>query len=148
MGVRTLSLCNVRNSSIDREASGHLYLNSGVEMGVASTKAFSGMLAMVNVIALALAKAKGRLSATEEKEWAKTLLAVPSHLETVLAFDKFFSQAASTLAKFKGFLYMGRGVHFPIALEGALKLKELAYMHAEGYAAGEMKHGPLALIDE
>lgn len=148
MGVRTLSLCNVRNSSIDREASGHLYLNSGVEMGVASTKAFSGMLAMMNVIALALAKAKKKISAKEEKEWAETLLAVPSHLETVLAFDKFFSEAASTLAKFKGFLYMGRGIHFPIALEGALKLKELAYMHAEGYAAGEMKHGPLALIDE
>lgn len=148
MGVRSLSLCNVRNSSIDREASGHLYLNSGVEMGVASTKAFSGMLAMMNVIAMALAKAKGRLSGKEETDWAKTLLVVPSHLETVLAFDKFFSEAASTLAKFKGFLYMGRGVHYPIALEGALKLKELAYMHAEGYAAGEMKHGPLALIDE
>jgi len=148
MGVRSLSLCNVRNSSIDREASGHLYLNSGVEMGVASTKAFSGMLAMVNVIAMALAKAKGRLPVAEEKQWAEMLLAVPSHLETVLSFDKFFSQAATMLAKFKGFLYMGRGVHFPIALEGALKLKELAYMHAEGYAAGEMKHGPLALIDE
>ena len=88
------------------------------------------------------------MSAKEETEWSETLLAVPSHLETVLAFDKFFSEAASMLAKFKGFLYMGRGVHFPIALEGALKLKELAYMHAEGYAAGEMKHGPLALIDE
>ena len=148
MGVRSLSLCNVRNSSIDREASGHLYLNSGVEMGVASTKAFSGMLAMMNVIAMAIAKAKKTINAKEEKNWVETLLAVPSHLETVLAFDKFFSEAASTLAKFKGFLYMGRGVHFPIALEGALKLKELAYMHAEGYAAGEMKHGPLALIDE
>jgi glucosamine--fructose-6-phosphate aminotransferase (isomerizing) len=94
-----------------------------------------------------MAKARGVLNADVEQTYVKNLLAVPSQLEMVLAFDKYFSEAAKKLKEFKGFLYLGRGPSFPVALEGALKLKELAYMHAEGYAAGEMKHGPLALID-
>ncbi|MGE3684120.1 MAG: glutamine--fructose-6-phosphate transaminase (isomerizing) [Bdellovibrionales bacterium] len=146
-GVKVLSICNVRSSSIDREADGHLYMNAGTEVGVASTKAFSATLSVLNVLALAMAKAKRRLSREDESKYVRQLQAVPSQIETVLNLDKFFQQAAEHLKAYKGFLYLGRGVHYPIALEGALKLKELAYMHAEGYAAGEMKHGPLALID-
>lgn len=145
--VKVLSICNVKRSTIDREADGHLYMNAGVEIGVASTKAFVSTLSLMNLVAMSLAKSKGKLDLKTEKEFVEQLLAVPSQMEKVLAYDKFFKSAADTLKNFKGFLYMGRGVNFPIALEGALKLKELAYMHAEGYAAGEMKHGPLALID-
>jgi glucosamine--fructose-6-phosphate aminotransferase (isomerizing) len=148
MGVPVLSICNVKNSTIDRESDGHLYMNTGAEIGVASTKAFTSTLALMNLLALHVAKVKGRLSRGDESAFVKALLAAPAQMETVLACDKFFAEAAETLKGYKGFLYMGRGVSFPIALEGALKLKELAYMHAEGYAAGEMKHGPLALIDE
>ncbi|MBC7421442.1 MAG: glutamine--fructose-6-phosphate transaminase (isomerizing) [Bdellovibrio sp.] len=146
-GALTLSITNVQKSSIDREAHGHLYMNSGVEVGVASTKAFTSTIALLNVLALQIAKDRGVLTADQEKNYVTQLLAVPSQLEVVLAYDKYFSEAAKKLQEFKGFLYLGRGVSYPIALEGALKLKELAYMHAEGYAAGEMKHGPLALID-
>lgn len=146
-GALTLSITNVQKSSIDREADGHLYMSSGVEVGVASTKAFTSTLALLNVLALEIAKARSVLSKEAEIEGVKNLLAVPSQLEAVLSFDKYFSEAAKKLKEFKGFLYLGRGVNYPIALEGALKLKELAYLHAEGYAAGEMKHGPLALID-
>ncbi|MBC7466532.1 MAG: glutamine--fructose-6-phosphate transaminase (isomerizing) [Bdellovibrio sp.] len=146
-GAITLSITNVQKSSIDREADGHLYMSSGVEVGVASTKAFTSTLALLNVLALEIAKARSVLSKEDEIEGVKNLLAVPSQLEAVLSFDKYFSEAAQKLKDFKGFLYLGRGVNYPIALEGALKLKELAYLHAEGYAAGEMKHGPLALID-
>jgi glucosamine--fructose-6-phosphate aminotransferase (isomerizing) len=146
-GALTLSITNVLRSSIDREAHGHLYMNSGVEVGVASTKAFTSTLALANLLALQLAKSRGVLNKDLEHTCIKNLLSVPSQLELVLAFDKYFAEAAKKLQDFKGFLYLGRGVSFPIALEGALKLKELAYLHAEGYAAGEMKHGPLALID-
>lgn len=147
-GALTLSITNVPKSSIDREAHGHLYMNSGVEVGVASTKAFTSTLALTNLLALQFAKVRGLLNKDQEQTFVKNLLAVPSQIEVVLSYDKYFSEAAKKLKEFKGFLYLGRGVSYPIALEGALKLKELAYMHAEGYAAGEMKHGPLALIDE
>ena len=147
-GAVTLSICNVRRSTIDREAHGHLYMNSGVEIGVASTKAFVSTLAVLNVFAVALGRIREVMTAEIERMHIDALLAAPSQMEAVLSYDKFFAEAAETLKGFKGLLYMGRGVSFPIALEGALKLKELAYMHAEGYAAGEMKHGPLALIDE
>ncbi|MCM2353239.1 MAG: glutamine--fructose-6-phosphate transaminase (isomerizing) [Pseudobdellovibrio sp.] len=147
-GAKTLSITNVAHSTIDREAMGHMYMNTGVEVGVASTKAFTSTLSLLNILAVQIAKARGGISPLSEKEIVKALLAVPSQMETVLSYDKYFNEAASKLGEFKGFLYLGRGVSFPIALEGALKLKELAYMHAEGYAAGEMKHGPLALIDE
>lgn len=147
-GAKTLSITNVAHSTIDREAMGHMYMNTGVEVGVASTKAFTSTLSLLNILAVQIAKARGGISPVSEKEIVKALLAVPSQMETVLSYDKYFNEAASKLGQFKGFLYLGRGVSFPIALEGALKLKELAYMHAEGYAAGEMKHGPLALIDE
>jgi glucosamine--fructose-6-phosphate aminotransferase (isomerizing) len=147
-GAMTLSLCNVKNSTIDREANGHLYMNSGPEIGVASTKAFTSTLTVLNCLALCWARIRDVISKEKEEEHVKALLAVPSHVDVVLAFDKYFEVASHHLKHNKGFLYMGRGVSFPIAMEGALKLKELAYLHAEGYAAGEMKHGPLALIDE
>lgn len=146
-GAMTISITNVPHSSIDREAQGHLYMNSGTEVGVASTKAFMSTLALLNLLALEIAKSRGKLAPHEEKKLIQNLLAVPSQIESTLAYDKYFEEASKKLKEFKGFLYLGRGVSFPIALEGALKLKELAYLHAEGYAAGEMKHGPLALID-
>jgi glutamine---fructose-6-phosphate transaminase (isomerizing) len=146
--VPVLSICNVKGSSIDRDADGHVYMNSGLEVGVASTKAFTSTLAILNAFSLQMAKWRGVLSHDQEHGLVKNLLAVPSLMETTLAYDRFFRDAAKDLSQYKGFLYMGRGIHYSIALEGALKLKELAYMHAEGYAAGEMKHGPLALIDK
>ena len=148
LGALTLSVCNVRASTIDREARGHLYMNSGVEIGVASTKAFVSTLALMNVFAIYLGRLREVLSAERERELIEALLAAPSQMEALLSYDKYFAEAAGRIKTYRGLLYMGRGVNYPIALEGALKLKELAYMHAEGYAAGEMKHGPLALIDE
>jgi len=147
-GVKTLSICNVVGSSIDREADQHLYLNCGPEIGVASTKAFTSTLVISNVLAAEIAKKKRQLTPERERQIVRSLLQVPSQIEVVLGYDKYFLDAAEALKRFKGFLFMGRGVLYPIALEGALKMKELTYLHAEGYAAGEMKHGPLALIDE
>jgi glutamine---fructose-6-phosphate transaminase (isomerizing) len=147
-GATTLSICNVRRSTIDREAHGHLYMNSGPEVGVASTKAFVSTLALLNALAIYMGRVRETISGSEETQLVEALLGVPSQMEAVLAYDKFFAEVAEKLKAFRGILYMGRGINFPIALEGALKLKELAYMHAEGYAAGELKHGPLALIDE
>lgn len=147
-GAKTLSICNVRHSSIDREAHGHLYMNAGPEIGVASTKAFTATLTLFHLLATYIAKARGQITQQVEKEMVQALIGAPSHMESVLNYDKFFDETAQDLKSYRGFLYLGRGVSYPIALEGALKLKELAYMHAEGYAAGEMKHGPLALIDE
>lgn len=147
-GMRSLSICNVRGSTIDRESLGHLYMNSGPEIGVASTKAFVSTLVILNLFSVAFARIKGKISKEIEAEHVRALLSLPSQMEVALAYDKYFGEVAEALSKHKGFLYMGRGVSYPIALEGALKMKELAYFHAEGYAAGEMKHGPLALIDE
>lgn len=147
-GAKIMSICNVRSSSIDRESDFHLYMRADVEIGVASTKALTCTLAVLNVLAANLAKIHGKLDREEEKALVDKLHQIPAEMEKVLSYDKFFSEAASTLKRYRGFLYMGRGVSYPIALEGALKLKELAYMHAEGYAAGEMKHGPIALIDK
>lgn len=147
-GAHTLSICNTYRSSIDRESEFSIYMNSGAEIGVASTKAFTSTLVIMATLGLALTKAKGLLSDADETKWLQSLLSLPMKMENVLAYDKFFKKVSHTLKNKKGFLYMGRGTHYPIAMEGALKLKELAYKHAEGYAAGEMKHGPLALIDE
>ncbi len=147
-GARTLSVCNTFKSSIDRESEFSIYMNSGPEVGVASTKAFTSTLAIMATLGVAIAKARGKLSEQDEKKWVESLLSLPLKMENVLAYDKFFKKVSHSLKSKKGFLYMGRGVNFPIAMEGALKLKELAYMHAEGFAAGELKHGPMALIDE
>ncbi len=148
-GALTLSICNVKGSTIDRESKLHLYMNAGSEIGVASTKAFTCTLSIVFLLSLYFAKRRGHLNETVEKELIESLLLIPSQMDQVLSYNKYFSEASQALkSHHRGFLYMGRGVSYPIALEGALKLKELAYVHAEGYAAGEMKHGPLALIDE
>ncbi len=148
MGALTLSICNVRASSIDREADGRIYMNSGPEIGVASTKAFVSTLAVLNLFSVYIGKLRGEVDQKSETDAVENMLALPAQMEAVLAYDKFFAEAAMKLKSYRGVLFMGRGVSYPIALEGALKLKELAYMHAEGYAAGEMKHGPLALIDD
>ena len=147
-GLMSLSICNTKLSTIDRESDLHLYMNSGIEIGVASTKAFVSTLSLFNLLAIYFAKSSSRMTEEQEKQHIEALLALPSQMEIVLAYDKFFSEAADTLKKYRGYLYLGRGPSYPIAMEGALKLKELAYMHAEGYAAGEMKHGPLALVDD
>lgn len=146
-GLKILSLCNVKGSTIDREAHIKLYMQSGPEIGVASTKAFTSTLSVLSCLALQWAKSVGKLQKAQEKEMVQALLAAPAQLEVVLAYDKYFKETAEKLKNYRGFLYMGRGLSYPIAMEGALKMKELAYLHAEGYAAGEMKHGPLALID-
>lgn len=146
-GLTALSLCNTRRSTIDREADLHFYMNSGIEIGVASTKAFLSTLAVLNTLAIFMGSRKGLVSDDEHHHLVESLLSLPSLMEGVLAYDSFFDKAADTLKDYRGFLYLGRGHNFPISMEGALKMKELAYLHAEGYAAGEMKHGPLALID-
>lgn len=147
-GVSTMSLCNVKLSTLDRATQFKMYMNCEAEIGVASTKAFTSSLILLNMFSLYLGKIRGHVNADSEKKHIRGLLDFPSLMEKVLAYDSFFKETAEDLKKFKGFLYIGRGVNYPIAMEGALKLKELAYMHAEGYAAGEMKHGPIALIDE
>lgn len=145
--IPVLSLCNVKNSSIDRESDGHLYMNCGSEIGVASTKAMTTAIADLLLLSICLAKLHKKISEEEEKQMVQHLLKVPRLVEEVLTCDSYFDKVSAVLKQSKGFLYIGRGVNYPVALEGALKLKELAYMHAEGYAAGEMKHGPIALID-
>ncbi|MCB0348419.1 MAG: glutamine--fructose-6-phosphate transaminase (isomerizing) [Bdellovibrionales bacterium] len=147
-GAKTLSICNAKNSSIDREAFFKMYMKADAEIGVASTKALTATLALLNLLGVYLGRVNETLTRDEEKSYLRSLQALPSEIEKVLAYDSFFDEAALTLKDYKGFLYMGRGVNYPMAMEGALKLKELAYMHAEGYAAGEMKHGPIALIDD
>jgi glucosamine--fructose-6-phosphate aminotransferase (isomerizing) len=147
-GVKVLSLCNTKLSTIDREADYKLYMNSGIEIGVASTKAFTSSLGVLALLGLFAGKCRGFVDKEKEQKYVRSLLGLSAQMESVLVCSKFFEEASESFKKFKGFLYMGRGPHYAIALEGALKMKELAYRHAEGYAAGEMKHGPLALIDE
>ena len=147
-GLPSISLCNVKNSTLDRLSNHSLYMNAGQEIGVASTKSFSASLLILNLLALHLTRLLDRLDKKQEKKFIKDLLSLPVYMQKVLTCDKFFLQQAENLKTFKGFLYLGRGAYYPLALEGALKLKEIAYTHAEGFPAGEMKHGPLALIDE
>ncbi len=142
------SLSNVANSSIDRESDWHLSMNAGAEIAVASTKAFVCSMAVLNIFAIALAKAKKQITTEQEQQLVRDMLAVSSTMEKLLSYDDIIEKKAEQLCLYKGYLFIGRGAHYPLALEGALKLKELAYRHAEGYAAGEMKHGPLALVDK
>ena len=143
-----ISICNVEGSSLDRESDFSFYMNSGLEVGVASTKAFTSSLALLGVFAFQLAKIKENLKESCETELVRLAKSLPRHMSETLKLNTFLEGESRKLLKYRGFLYMGRGFNFPIALEGALKLKELAYLHAEGYAFGEMKHGPLALVDE
>ncbi|HLH43613.1 MAG TPA: glutamine--fructose-6-phosphate transaminase (isomerizing) [Bryobacteraceae bacterium] len=147
-GSKTLAICNVVGSMITREAAGTLITHAGPEIGVASTKAFTGQLTALFLVALYLAQVREAVSQETSLKLVERLLHVPSQLEDILRRDAVYEELAKTLHKASDFLYLGRGIHFPIALEGALKLKEISYIHAEGYPAGEMKHGPNALIDE
>src|SRR5579863_6088103 len=147
-GSKTLAICNVVGSMITREASGTIYTHAGPEIGVASTKAFTSQLTALFILALYLGQTRGVLDEATSRCMVQELLHIPARLETVLSHDPMFEELARQLFRATDFLFLGRGVHFPIALEGALKLKEISYIHAEGYPAGEMKHGPNALIDE
>ena len=147
-GQRIASIVNVRTSTIARESDAVLPTLAGPEIGVASTKAFTCQLAALACLALALARARNTISEDQEREIVAALTEVPRHIATMLRSEHEYITLAHELAKAKDVLYLGRGINFPIALEGALKLKEISYIHAEGYAAGELKHGPIALIDE
>ncbi len=147
-GSRTLAICNVFGSMITREAAGTIYTHAGPEIGVASTKAFTCQLTALFILAMYLGQANGNLGKEQSLALVQELVRLPGKLETVLSHDNLYEVLGKELHRCTGFLFLGRGVHFPIALEGALKLKEISYIHAEGYPAGEMKHGPNALIDE
>ncbi len=143
-----LAIVNVPTSTIARESDVVMPTLAGPEIGVASTKAFTCQLAALATLAIAAGRARGVLSETDEKKLVHALIEVPRHLAEALALEPQIELLARDLAKCRDVLYLGRGTSFPIALEGALKLKEISYIHAEGYAAGELKHGPIALIDE
>ncbi len=147
-GTPILAITNVVGSALSREATGVLYTHAGPEIGVASTKTFTATMVACYLLALYLGRRRGVLSVEEGRKRIQDLLEVPRLMETTLDLDPQIAELARELAHHRNFLYLGRGVHYPIALEGALKLKELSYVHAEGYPAGEMKHGPIALVDE
>jgi glutamine---fructose-6-phosphate transaminase (isomerizing) len=146
--AKTLAICNVVGSMITREASGTIYTHAGPEIGVASTKAFTSQLTALVLIALYLGQVRGKVSTDGAKKLLQELTRLPHKLETILQRDEEIEELARQFFRYTDFLYLGRGIHYPIALEGALKMKEISYIHAEGYPAGEMKHGPNALIDE
>jgi len=147
-GSKTLAICNVVGSMITREAAGTVYTHAGPEIGVASTKAFTGQLTALYLFALYLAQVRGAMTPEQAKAAVQELTHIPGKLEQILTQDEACDELAKTYVRAQDFLFLGRGIHYPIALEGALKLKEISYIHAEGYPAGEMKHGPNALIDE
>ena len=143
-----LSVVNVPTSTIARESDVVMPTLAGPEIGVASTKAFTCQLAVLACLAVAAGRARGVLSADDERKLVRALIEVPRLMAEALTLEPQIEQLARDLAKSRDVLYLGRGTSYPLALEGALKLKEISYIHAEGYAAGELKHGPIALIDE
>jgi glucosamine--fructose-6-phosphate aminotransferase (isomerizing) len=143
---KTLTICNVATSAMVRECALAYITRAGVEIGVASTKAFTTQLAGLFLLTLAIAKAKGRLTAIDEAQHLKAMRHLPVALQSVLALEPQLIAWAQDFANKENALFLGRGLHYPIALEGALKLKEISYIHAEAYPAGELKHGPLALV--
>jgi glucosamine--fructose-6-phosphate aminotransferase (isomerizing) len=147
-GATVLGIVNVVGSSLDREADYTLYTHAGPEIGVAATKTFTAQLTILYLAALMLALNRNRLDKGEFQTRVDKILELPKKVEKVLELSEFISEIATKYRKYKNFLYLGRWLNYPIALEGALKLKEISYIHAEGYPAGEMKHGPIALIDE
>jgi glucosamine--fructose-6-phosphate aminotransferase (isomerizing) len=146
--ARIISICNVVGSSMVRSSQGVIYTHAGPEIGVASTKAFTTQLVVLYLLSLSIGKLTGRLPTDKEKSMIKDLVKLPRQVEKILEEDSSIRTIAHHYMKYRDFLYLGRGINYPIALEGALKLKEISYIHAEGYPAGEMKHGPIALIDE
>jgi glucosamine--fructose-6-phosphate aminotransferase (isomerizing) len=146
-GAKILAVANVIDSAIPRASHGAFYTHAGPEIGVASTKCFTTQLAAMVLLAVFLGRRRGPLSKERASELLQGLVEIPHHMRTVLALDDIIRDLARPLAQARSALFLGRGVSYPIAVEGALKLKEISYIHAEGYAAGEMKHGPIALID-
>ena len=146
-GAKTLAICNAVESSLARESDFVIYTHAGPEIGVASTKTFATQLVTLFLLSLRIGRELGLLSAHEGKSFIKELIKVPHLMEEMLQSSKRVAQIARKYLHARDFLYLGRGINYPIALEGALKLKEISYIHAEGYPAGEMKHGPIALID-
>ncbi len=147
-GARSLAICNVVGSMATRECEGTIYTHAGPEIGVASTKAFTTQLVALYLFALKLAEVRSTLTKDERCTHIEALMQLPQVLEDTLKSAKRLEEIANRFHSRSDFLYLGRGINYPIALEGALKLKEISYIHAEGYPAGEMKHGPIALIDE
>lgn len=147
-GTRTLGICNVVGSTIAREVDGGIYLHAGPEIGVASTKAFTSQMTVLYILALYLARILEKVDANQAKEMITELERIPALARKILDINDKIKVSAAKYEKNKNFLYLGRGNNFPVALEGALKLKEISYIHAEGYPAAEMKHGPIALIDD
>ncbi|PYQ25315.1 MAG: glutamine--fructose-6-phosphate transaminase (isomerizing), partial [Acidobacteria bacterium] len=148
LGALPIAICNVQGSMLTREAEGTLLTHAGPEIGVASTKAFTSQLAALALLALHLGRLRGTLTAERCRELLQSLARVPHLMENALQASARIEEMSRFFAQAQDFLFLGRGVNYPIALEGALKLKEISYIHAEGYPAGEMKHGPIALIDE
>ena len=149
-GSPSVAICNVRGSMITREAAGTILTHAGPEIGVASTKAFTAQLAALVLLASHLGQVRGKLSSEAARQLMHQLIQIPHKMETILQAEAsgFYEHLARQYFRQSDFLYLGRGIHYPMALEGALKLKEISYIHAEGYPSGEMKHGPNALIDE
>ncbi len=147
-GAKALAVCNVRGSMLTRECDGTIYTHAGPEIGVASTKAFTSQIVALTLLALKLGRVRGTISDEVMAQLIRDLYHIPAQMERYLHDDSAVVEIAKTFHLHRDFLYLGRGVNYPIALEGALKLKEISYIHAEGYPAGEMKHGPIALIDE
>ncbi len=147
-GQHTLAIVNVPESTIAREASMAMRTYAGPEIGVASTKAFTCQLTVLACLALLAAKQRGHLAPAMEQELVGALIEAPRHMSEILRQEKQIEKVAREIASARDVLYLGRGINYPIAMEGALKLKEISYIHAEGYAAGELKHGPIALVDE
>ena len=147
-GVKTYGIVNVVGSTIARETDAGVYIHAGPEIGVASTKAFTSQTMILSLIALALGRAKGTLSRQEGMVICRNIMEIPHQVESILKTSDSIKEIAKQFTYTDNFLYLGRGVNYPVALEGALKLKEISYIHAEGYPAAEMKHGPIALIDD
>jgi len=146
--ARSIAICNVVGSMATREADGTVYTHAGPEIGVASTKAFTSQLVALHLLAIAMGQARGTLSTDATRPLLHELDQLPLRMEQALKLNDQIKKLAGALYQHRDFLYLGRGINYPIALEGALKLKEISYIHAEGYPAGEMKHGPIALIDD
>ncbi|MEK7306616.1 MAG: glutamine--fructose-6-phosphate transaminase (isomerizing) [Nitrospirota bacterium] len=147
-GAKVISICNVVGSSSTRESDGVLYTHAGPEIGVASTKAFTSQLAALFLLTMYIGQAKGTLSEARSMELVSDFVRIPALIEEILRSDSEILKVARKYFRCRDFIYLGRWINYPVALEGALKLKEISYIHAEGYPAGEMKHGPIALIDE
>jgi glucosamine--fructose-6-phosphate aminotransferase (isomerizing) len=147
-GCKVLSVCNVQGSMITREADGTILTHAGPEIGVASTKAFTSQMVAIYLFALYLGQLRETIDQDEAKKLAQDLAQLPLKIEQLLNDADSIEELSKEFFRVQDFLYLGRGINFPVALEGALKLKEISYIHAEGYPAGEMKHGPNALIDE